>query len=181
MTTRRMAMPWKELALRSAWKTAAHMVREKLPEARRAVVQGSDSLLKALRRRGFICTTWNAFQRGGASAEAGFELAVCALQLHGCSEPHRLQRMSELRPLSPYILLLDWQGPERNLDLPAVALERFLFRLGADVEKRRNRCDYEGKGSLEGVLYRARRDLTIVERRSCLGGCLGMALIRWNH
>lgn len=174
-------MPWEELVLRSAWKAAARMARITLPEARRVMVQGSAVLIKALRRQGFACTISDAFHRVADSTDGGFELAVCALRLHDCSGLRRMQQMAALRRLSPYALFLDWQRPERNLDLPASALERVLFLLGADAEKRRNRRDYEGEGALEGVLHAARGDLTVMERSACLGGCMGMALIRWKR
>lgn len=180
-----LVQPIARLALQPAWKAAARMAREILPEARCATIMGAADTLgddgdlsAALQARGFICASWSAPPRDAENAAV--DLTLCALVLHNRSEEQRRQLLAALRDVGGYALFLDWQRPERNLDLPAACLERALFRLRADARARRNRRDYERRGGLEGVLHALRGRGTTMDRRACLGGSMGLGLVRWK-
>lgn len=180
-----LVQPIARLALQPTWKLAARMVREVMPEARRVLIMGgadagceAGDLAAALQARGFICTS-PGFPPPDAES-AAVDLTACALALHNRSKEQRRQLLAELRGVGGYALLLDWRRPERNLDLPAACLERVLFRLVADTQARRNRLDYERRGGLEGVLYALHGHGITMDRRACLGGSMGLALVRWK-
>lgn len=170
---------------------------------------GAGGLTKALIRAGFSCTAveWNAWMLEEAgrrllahkaeySADPvellladgyrmplpgnSFALATNFLGLHGRNHDDQEKLLAEMRRLAPMALLIDWQMPERNLEVPAAWLMRRLHRLAGDRNMSRNLADYHKTGALEGVLYNHRSGLRVRERHACLGGSLGLAVVDWK-
>lgn len=191
-----------------AWRRAARLAAfHCFAKSPRAVDLGcgTGGLTRALLRHGFSCTAveWDAWllQEAGHHvrkaetegrvemvlsdnektplAERSFDLAVNFMGLHRRTEDEQQVLLYELQRLAPMVLLMDWQMPERNLHLPAAALFYGLNRLLSDADIRHKSYGYAQSGSLEGVLYRTKA-LRIVERTSCLGGSLGVAIGVWD-
>lgn len=194
-------------AWRHAARRAAHYMEHGSGQGQHAVDLGcgTGGLTRALLRCGFSCTAveWDAWllQEAGHHvrkaetegrvemllttnektplAAGSFDLGVNFMGLHRRTDEEQQVLLCELQRLAPMVLLMDWQMPERNLDLPASSLFYSLNRLLSDADIRHKSYSYAQNGSLEGVLYRTKA-LTVVERFACLGGSLGVALGIWN-
>lgn len=117
--------------------------------------------------------------------EAGsFAVTVNFLSLHARSQREQEDIFAQLRRLAPKALFLDWQLPERNIDIPAASLSSFLAklsqRLGMNDRRNTRVKDYYAQGALEGILYRERQSCRVLERTAYLGGSLGLALVEWT-
>ena len=69
----------------------------------------------------------------------------------------------------------------QSQEIPAEGLRRLYFRMTGSCAKRGALAAYDASGGLEGVVYEWRRQGRVVARQSCLGGCVGMALIAWKQ
>lgn len=165
------------------------MAAERLPAGARVLVVGPRSrrLAAVLKEQDLDATAAEAMPEFAVSPDVGntgiaasWDMAILVLGLSGQSGPERCAVLETARREAPLALLVDWQRAERNLEMPAEWLRRFIFRLAASAAVRRSRAAYDAAGGLEGVLYALRGQGRVEARASCLGGCVGLALFVWD-
>ena len=169
---------------------AAHLAAEHLPVGARTLVVGTGPprrVIDAFKKRGMAATAVPALPEQTLASPAGkacvlpWDLLVLEMNLSEKSVAERHAVPGIVQSLAPLALLVDWQRAERNLEIPAEGLRRLFFRLTASCAKRGALAAYDASGGLEGVVYEWRRQGRVVARQSCLGGCVGMALIAWKQ
>ena len=79
-----------------------------------------------------------------------FDAVILSLILHE-SEAGGAALLREALRVAPYAVILDWRMPERNLDLPGLAVMHMIERL-AGREHYRHFCRYTAGGWLRGLL-----------------------------
>ncbi len=168
---------------------AARLAAEHLPAGARVLVVGTtpaQRLIDALKKQGLDATAVASMPKQTLVSPTGkgrafpWDLLVLGMSLSEKSDTDRHAVPEVAQRLAPLALLVDWQRAERNLEIPAVELRRFFLRLTASYAKRCTLAAYDASGGLEGVVYAWHRQGRVVARQSCLGGCVGLALIAWK-
>lgn len=128
------------------------------------------------KRINLLCREW-AFEKIWKSEEKSIpffvDAAILFFHLHRLQCQRRYQLLLEAQTKAPYIVIVDYRQPERNLDYIAFSLSEIGEYFGPHAQQ--HRC-FMQKGGIEGILCAS--SFVPLYREPCLGGAATILLCK---